>query len=361
MSKQRHPSLVLSKTYDLSREFFRWWLAELAALSNVRHGLIQSLGTKPATLEVRPGKLALLSSDTRHPLQEKEFPYHNPGEIPDVRSFLSHVASPPTPVVLRIFPPYILSTTLALPITAKPHLSRMLPFQLDSVTPFKPAELYYTFHVANEDTRRRRLSVAVDFTPRSVLDDLFQQVTDCEYCVSHVEFHTFHGPTPLPLPASFHDRLRLPSSFTTIAMTCATFTAAYYLAFFLIAASEIANLDTVLESKRRAVSDVLRHARHLDVGTDDLRYAANRKRSRAVLPLLSTLSTLLSDGTHLSSMRYHHPMLIIEGISGETSTLLGRLDTSTRLSDVEFLSPIKRVDRIGSEAFSLRATRTSRR
>lgn len=76
--------------------------------------------------------------------------------------------------------------------------------------------------------------------------------------------------------------------------------------------------------------------------------------STRVLNVLKELTEIMPDDTWLTFFEYKDGSVIFEGLSGNASTLLIKLDNSKLMDDFEFVSPVTRVS-VGQERFRIKA------
>jgi general secretion pathway protein L len=155
--------------------FLRWWGGELAALLPVRlRAWLQRgpdvlwLTMEAAALQVRRARtralLATIPSDLPVDVQRANFTQACAGTDPDDRRLLLVVAGDA-----------VLHRRLLMPRAAAADPRKVVGFELDRQTPFKPEQLYYDVKVASGPAPAGQLALDLYAAPRAELDPMLER------------------------------------------------------------------------------------------------------------------------------------------------------------------------------------------
>jgi general secretion pathway protein L len=156
--------------------FLRWWGGELAALLPVRlRAWLQRgpdvlwLSMGPAALGVTRARtravLATIAADLPVEVQRANFAQACAGIDPDDRRLLLVVASDS-----------VLQRRLVMPVAAAADPRKVVGYELDRQTPFKPDQLHYDVKVSADPAPAGHVALDLYATPRAELDPVLERL-----------------------------------------------------------------------------------------------------------------------------------------------------------------------------------------
>ncbi len=165
-----------------ARRFFRWWLSELGALvpSNWR----EHAYTDSQILIVEADETSLRVSTDHKGGQHLIVAASAGSESETVRAAIRSAAQDvgaqtgdSQQVFLRLPQQSVLSRELELPIAEESQLRQMLSLQLDNLTPFKEAEIYWDCAILEKHRERGRMRVHLVVVQRVDVDPILKRIS----------------------------------------------------------------------------------------------------------------------------------------------------------------------------------------
>lgn len=156
--------------------FLRWWGGELAALLPMRmRAWLQRgpdvlwLGMTPAALSVKRARtglvLAMIPAELPAEVQRATFASACAGIDPDDRR-----------LVLVVAQAAVLQRRLVMPLAAAADPRKVVGYELDRQTPFKPDQLYYAVRVSRAVAPVGQVALDLFAAPRAGLDPLLERL-----------------------------------------------------------------------------------------------------------------------------------------------------------------------------------------
>jgi general secretion pathway protein L len=339
------------------REFLGWWTGNLVDLvpprwrasnARVNDGLVVA-PAGPLEDGVEAAQVRL-----RHNGRETVL-----GEFPLSSSELRRLPRPAgKPVVLQLAEPDVLSTTVALPLSAEPDLEQILVFEMDRETPFRPEDIFWSHRVVSRDLERGLLSVRLMLVPRANLDGLLARLNAAGIVPAQAEIGG--GPDQgfyLPLrDHSAKEPAQLRHWRWPIVACCVALGLGVILVPFLRQNSELNELDQKISLGRQARTDAERLRKEVIRLQDSLNLIdIEREAAGRPIATLAILTRLLPTDSYLLEYRQQQHVITSSGRSTSTSRLISALATSDRLRDPSLAAPVMRVDGSKTEAFVIRA------
>lgn len=344
------------------REFFRWWLAQLADLIPARLGRFGS--RELDAVIVAP--LAPLSSGVR----EVTLSWRRNGKETPIGEFrvgtdefaaaLSQAVprqAVPRQAVLRLPGSDVLNKALALPLASESHLHQALTFELDRETPFLPEEVFWTHRVVERDRRMGRLRVRLLLMPRAQLASLIAGLGDAGIRPRRAEIAS--GPDRgAYIPLDTEDRRNpVGARFLRPAFACCIIlAAAAAIVPFARQAWSLANVERAIAADRVAAAEAERLRREIDrlSGSADL-VEHERKEGGRPLAVLAALTGLLPADTYLTDFQEQKGQVAITGRSAGASRLIAILSNGGLLRNPAFAAPVTRLGGGEQEMFTISA------
>ena len=362
-----HPSNAISFGNHYLRWFFAWWRRELAALmpQALQRWYVGSSNTllvifeESRVLFLRSGPAGLreLSSIDLAPLPAAE------GKLAAMQALKVH-GGHRVPVVLLCLPSeHALSREVCLPLAVEENLRQALMYELDRQTPFKPDQVYFDFRVVGRSTIDNVLKVELTIIPRAVLDvplgravalglPICGAVLTRDLVRNCAQGQNFIPPPERPR----RSRQRLWINLGCFG--CALVLLAGTLAFPLWHKREttLALSKLLLESKAQAAkADLVRD--RLNNLVEEHNFPVEQKSSvPSAITLVTELTKLLPDDTWVSQLDLTGKDVQIQGETGSSSKMVGRLEDSGYFKDATYKSPLTQIPGTALERFHIAAT-----
>jgi general secretion pathway protein L len=332
-------------TLVLSRRFFQWWGAELAACIPAgmrletpwtRRSLVLLLGPREAVVGHERG-------DGRLEVDERLSLAGGPNRAARDR----HV-----PVRLRL--------DIPLPAAALENLDEAVAFQLDRYTPFLPEQVYLACAAGERTAGTNVVPVSAVVVERRVVDDAVAEAQRCGFTVASVEVARGDmrdaAVDMLPVPELGACSLRQSVLTAAVVVLLLALSAA---AAILPFAREEARADALrqqIAAARGRADTAQRLEKAIETQKAEASFLADRKRDRvSALEILAEVTRLAPDDTWLSSAEFSGTEVQISGVSASASDLIGRIDTSEIFHKAEFRSPVTPDQKTGHEHFAIAA------
>jgi general secretion pathway protein L len=340
------------------RDFFTWWIGQLADLLPARWGRLGWMREDALVIEpVGPLSPEVDSIGINFRRHGRETPLGHFGLAADALAEL-----PPSPgnrFVLRLKQADVLAKTVTLPIAAENHVRQALSFQMDQETPFAPDEIYWSHFILRRDRQRGRLSVRLLLVPRQSLAALLRALDHVGIVPNRAEIGD--GPDQdriLPLDdaggslggAQRHVLL------WPLAACCLLLALGSIATPFIRQAISLASLDREIAGGRAMAAEAEQLHRDLDRLSDTIDLVES-ERDKAGRPLasLAALTRILPDDTYLTEVTLQQRKLTLSGRSAGAARLIGALSVGEGLRDVKFAAPVTRLEAIRAELFTITA------
>lgn len=340
----------------MMREFFDWWLGQLADLLPAR--LRRSGARAGDALVIAPlgplGDVDAVAASLRR--GGKETPL---GRYPLGGSgFAGLPRASGKPAVLRLRESDVLQKTVSLPLAAERELRQVLAFEMDRETPFTAEELYWDYRVEAVDRQSGRLSVRLTLLPKAGLAALLAALGDAGIAPRRAEIAEAGGKAcHLPLDGNggrLEERSR--RLLYAAAACCAALGLAVILTPFVRQSLALTAADREVAAGKVAAAEVERLRRDIDrlSGNVDL---IQRERDKAGHPLevLAAATRVLPDDTYLSEIALQNRKVTLSGRSAAAARLIGPLSASGEFGNPSFAAPVTRLEALHAEVFTITA------
>jgi general secretion pathway protein L len=334
------------------REFFSWWLAQLAEL--MPQSLRRSAPSAADATVIAPVDPTMNAITVGLRRGGKETLVGQLGlgaaELADLPR------SPGKPAVLRLREQDVLAKTLVLPLAAEGELDQALLFEIDRETPFRPDELYWNHRIEAADRQNARLSVRLVLTPRAHLAPLLEPLGHAG--VTPVRAEIADGPDAgfwLPLN---DDRRSVDRGrgllLKPLAVCCALLALAAISAPFVRQSITMAKLDRELAAGRAAASEADRLQGEISrlAGSADL-ITKEREKVGQPLSVLAAATRVLPDDSYLTEMQLQQRKLTMSGRSAAAARLIGAMAADDEFHNPTFAAPVTRIEALRQEIFTI--------
>ncbi len=271
----------------------------------------------------------------------------------------------PRQVIVRVPAAGVLHKVLDLPAAAQENLREILGLEMDRLTPFAAAEVYYTHRILEADRQARRLIVELLILPRAVADPAIETARGLGLGADRLEVMT-EGPRALAPEGARVDFL--PASTGTAAssrrrpltIVLAATALGLLVGAMVLPLQQQRRLTRALEAEVATAKVKADAGRKLQAEMQQAiaqsNFIVDRKRGRpAFVDVLDELTTLLPDNTWLIRIRYSNGELQAFGNSPSASALVGVLEASPLFAQAQFRAPVTRDPRLGVERFHIAA------
>lgn len=263
---------------------------------------------------------------------------------------------------LRFPPDYAMHRALTMPLEAEQDLHKSVGYQIDRLTPFKLADVYYDVVVGERDRQRRQLRVNLFVLPRKLIDPWLRQLG--EHWGARPDILSIAGvdgavnllpQTDRPEASGGGFRVNVILSILLLALLVTA------IAFPLVQKWRVLNeLENRLAEARPRATATLEQRDQVDRAGQALAFLQNQRMDPGrPLELTEQLSRITGDDTWLHFVELHDGVMRMRGQTDEAVILTERLDALSFLHDVHFLSPVTRVQPSGQELFHIEATITN--
>jgi len=260
--------------------------------------------------------------------------------------------------VLELPSSRVLVRDINLPIQVRDNLHRVVGYELDRLTPFKPEDVLYDVQVVEIVARGTKVQAKLAVCRRDVVSDWLDRLREAGAPASRI---TWVGGWPGAnlLPVTERPRQRRISSWITLSLLGLVLT--------LLAAALITPLWQKSEEQRvlsRELRKVRIQAEEVEQVRDELERARlgsvevlNRKREQPrMTDLLREVTDLLPDETWVQTLNFKDGEIDIRGESTQATALIGLLEKGAGISGVTFRSPVMQVASTGKERFHIAFT-----
>ncbi|WP_456373485.1 PilN domain-containing protein [Thiolapillus sp.] len=260
------------------------------------------------------------------------------------------------PLVLMLPAPWVLSRTVVLPAAAAENLRQVLGFELDRLTPFAADQVYFDYQLLPRESAGDMLSVAVALVPRKRVDGWLEKLRGAGIPVDAMTAAALGEEANL-LPAEMRARPELKRlALNALPVVLVLVLLAGALVLPLWQKRELASSLQQKENALRAkAAEVMKIRETLDKELQAVQKISGQWQSAPpVLDILQVLTNLLPDDTSLQRLEIKGDELVINGTSGQASSLIGLLQKAPGFDNPHFLSPV--TQQRGKELFNLSAT-----
>lgn len=338
------------------REFLEWWVRQLATLlpERLREGdarqadaLVVATDAQGSHAELstrRGGRMAALG---RYALDA--------AGMAQAVAALGRRGVRLEGAVLLLPASMLLERDVALPLAAERDPEQVLQFEMDRLTPFEAAEVFWTWTVRARDRARSRLHLRVSLVPQSTVRPLLDALGRIGVSPATLEFAVPGGVRRIALArarAGRGGRLRV----ALVATLCALLVAGVVVTPF--AGQSLAARDTSARiaalAPDVAAAEALRARITREAAGRDV-LSAERARVGDALAALAAATAVLPDDTYLTDLTLRQRRMVMNGRSAAAARLIGLLSAAPTLREPAFLAPVTRSDTGHADLFSIRA------
>jgi general secretion pathway protein L len=259
--------------------------------------------------------------------------------------------------VLRFPASQALIRVLTLPLAAEKNLRQVAGFEMDRLTPFTAAQVYYDATVLERQPTPRRLRIELTALPRAAVEPVLIQLRqqglppDALQVAGGRPNLNLLPPEQRPRRGLWARRGRAAVAMTGLALVAAAVALPIWQQRALVIGAT-ARIDQLQKPANQALG--LRD--QLDKALEAARMLAQKKQTiPARVDLLRELTVILPDDTWVERLQIRGDNAQIIGQSGKASALIGIVESSKLFRGAGFTSPVTTDPRTGKERFVLSA------
>lgn len=258
-------------------------------------------------------------------------------------------------VLLEVEPALLLEREAVLPLAAEGDIERVLGYEMDRITPFTAAELFWAWHMVRRNRTLGKLNIRLSMIHRSglapVLDALRAAGLEPAMIAAPAPDQTMRY-IPLVRVAVAPARQRRALGWATA--LCAALLIATIAKPLVLNERGIRAADARIEGLKPRVAEVelLRRRQAAEINGADV-FAAASARVGSPLQALAGLTDILPDDTWLSALSLRQRVLTFTGQSARAARLITTLSAEPAWRNPVFATPVTRADSGGSDQFSI--------
>ena len=351
---------MISSVYEnKAREFFSWWLAELAAMlpaskpmagKNIQRGLTIYMGDKSSRLqwEERNVEESLPGKFSSEQALEK---YQRAIERDKKLAVKACSIELPAKKILR--------REISLPSSTEENLQNVVSFEMDRYTPFARDDVYFDVKVKKRRQQEQKIDVVLSVIKKSVLDEAIKFAAASEISIlgtfaviddDQIENFAFikdqQHSSAKRAPSNLNKYLAILTLVLTVVALILPIAKNYLQAEQynneLAEIQEQVNQVRQLQTRYKAIKQ--------DVDFID----QQTSHSMQALDLLDELSRIVPDDTFLSRLVLEAASIVrVRGSSAAASKLISIIDSSDKFVDVRFVAPVTQNNKTGKENFTI--------
>ena len=249
----------------------------------------------------------------------------------------------------------VLIRNLVLPAQVRANLRQVITYELDRLTPFDAAAVFFDAHVTDEVGQGAKVQVELAVCPRLRAARWLERLSVAGIPVSRMTWSEAWPDANLLPPESRPRRRRLrmvlPWILTLIAVALL---AAIVITPLWQRSDDQERLSQTIRQVSAEAAEVSRLREELERARLGSVAVLERKRDRPrMTDLLLELTELLPDGTWVQTLNVRDGAVDIRGESTQATALIGVLERGAGISNVTFRSPVMQIAATGNERFHI--------
>lgn len=270
------------------------------------------------------------------------------------RAMSAAVRWKPRHILLRPDPSLVLERKVVLPLPAERDLAQVLTYEMDRLTPFTAAQVFWSASVARRDRSAGRLELTLTLVPRSALRlvlgalDLLSMAPTMIDATNAAGVHRLIDLRP--------PQARRHAAFSFLTGMIAVLALAALVTPFVtqsLARRVVEARIAALQPRLARVEALRRHIAAGSAGSDVI--AAERARNGDALQVLATVTDLLPDDTVLGDLSLRDGKLEISGRSQAAARLIPAFAADPMMRNPSFAAPVTRTADGKADDFVIRA------
>jgi general secretion pathway protein L len=257
-------------------------------------------------------------------------------------------------VVLRLSAAQVLERAVTLPLAAERELDRVLGYEMERLTPFTAAELFWGYELLARDRARARLTLRLTMVPRAAVAALLALMSAAGGRPGQLETQAADGTRVMRLEHEAAPGRALRQR--ALAAAAAALAVLVVASPFLRQSLALADVDDRLDqmAPRIAQVDVLRR-RIAGAGAGGDAVAAETRRLGDTLEALAAVTEILPDDSYLTEFTMRERKMTLSGLGASAPKLISLLSGDPRIRGPAFTAPVTRSETNHLDVFSIRA------
>lgn len=341
--------------------FCRWWCGELKQLlpRNWQQRLQHAL--RRVMLVLEPGQLRL-GVEENHVIEWLESVSLQQDAVlqrQQIRGLLEKHDVLEAPRFLSLDQAHVLRKELTLPAATESNLQQVLAFEMDRQTPFRAADVYYTWKIAGSDKESGQIRVELFVVPRKPVDQSLEILGARGLAASGIDVLDDARALGINLlPPQRRLRVVNPQSRLNAALA-----AAALVLWIVVMAQSLnyrANTVSKLEAAIAQVQDEAKRVQRLREQVAETTEAASfltrrRAESPMAIELLADITNILPDDTYLDRLVIGQDGVLMQGKSRNAQQLIEIVNKSEIFDDAAFRGSTRLDAASGLEIFEVNA------
>ena len=341
--------------------FWSWWIAELGGIlpKSVRAAMLPSV--ERLYLELNGEEVVTRRSTSESSHEISRYPLNAATLDAGQAQELEELVSRSREVVLCLPSDKVLVKPITLPLVAEENLREVLGFEMDRQTPFNLEQVYYDHILSARNSKTGTLSLELVVTPRLYLDGLITKLGDIGFQLHQVSICRDNSGQAeainlLPEQARQHrpDSARyLNLALGVVVLALLLGTVALPLINKLHVINTLEARAELVTAKAEVIQRLREEVEQLGEGT---RFLVEKKQATPLaLEIIDELTRLLPDDTWINRLDIKGQEVEIQGQSASAAALIPLIESSDRLRNPRFRSPVTQLPGSDNERFHLSA------
>ena len=331
----------------MMRDILIWWARQMRGMllprvspaADAADALIITAGRPRDSDAAGAARIGLVLRRRRRETTLGQFRLDAVGE----RAARAAIRQKPRRVVLRPDPSLLLERDVVLPLAAEQDLSQALAYEMDRLTPFTAAQVFWAAEIRHRDRAARRLELSLALVPRSLLQPVLAACERIGLVPDAIEATNQSGvPRRITLraPATLHRGVVTAALCLVVTLALGAVVTPFITQAWARGAVEarIAALQPQL-----ARVDALRRRIATGAAGSDV-IAAEQARLGDALQVLATVTDVLPDDTVLVDLSLREGRLEISGRSAAAAQLIPAMAADATLHNPSFAAPVTRAN-----------------
>ena len=254
----------------------------------------------------------------------------------------------------------VLVKSITLPLVAEENLREVLGFEMDRQTPFSLEQVYYDHILSARNSKTGTLSLELVVTPRRYLDELLTKLGDIGFQLHQVSICRDSGQAEAINLLPEQARQHRPDSARYLNLALGVVVLVLLLGAVALPLINKLHVINTLEARAELVTakaEVIQRLREeveqLGAGT---RFLVEKKQATPLtLEIIDELTRLLPDDTWINRLDIKGQEVEIQGQSASAASLIPLIESSDRLRNPRFRSPVTQLPGSDNERFHLSA------
>lgn len=339
--------------------FLTWWVGQLASLLpgvQRRRGpdgarftsiaLLSPLEASPIEVEVTPSARGRPVTPERLLLTE--------GGINRLRSLLAQ--APRAALRLRVPAGLLLERQVVLPLAAERAPESVLQYEMERLTPFAAADIFWSCRITRRDPAQERLHLRLTLVHRATLAPLLDLLRSAGAIFSVIDASPGAGQTAWGRIDLVAERKAPPAGRRPVLALCGALAVAVVAVPFVRQSLALADVEAQIAALDQPIAEATALRRGIAAraeGSDVLQAA--RQRLGNPLRTLAVVTQALPDDTYLTDLTLRQRRLTLGGQSAAAVRLIARLSADPAIRGAAFTAPVTRSETGRTDQFAIAA------